>query len=42
MNEKAKSWKCTLCGYVLEEAKIPKNFVCPVCGAGPDAFEKVE
>ena len=35
-------WKCTLCGYVLEEDELPEDFVCPVCGAGADAFEKVE
>jgi glutamate synthase domain-containing protein 2 len=34
----AKSWLCTVCSYVHEGAAPPD--VCPVCGAGADAFEK--
>ncbi len=32
------SWICTVCGYVHEGNEPPE--VCPVCGAGADAFEK--
>ncbi len=36
-------WKCKLCGYVYEAEgdTLPDDFVCPICGAGPDMFEKV-
>jgi flavorubredoxin len=34
------SWKCTVCGEIIEGSEPPK--VCPVCGVGPDYFEKVE
>lgn len=37
---------CTLCGYVYDDsiesvpfAELPEDYVCPLCGAGKDAFE---
>ncbi len=35
-------WVCTLCGYEYEGDSLPEDFVCPLCGAGADAFEKQE
>lgn len=34
-------WVCTLCGYE-HEGPLPADFECPLCGAGPEDFEKVE
>ena len=41
MAEEKKTYKfvCTVCGY---EAELPEDYVCPVCGVGPDEFELVE
>lgn len=33
-------WKCTICGVVVEGETPPES--CPVCGVGPEMFEKVE
>lgn len=37
-------WKCTVCGYVYEAEgdTLPEDFVCPICGASADQFEKIE
>ena len=35
-------WKCKLCGYEYEGETVPEDYKCPICGAGPDQFEKVE
>lgn len=32
-------WRCTICGYIHEGSTPPD--VCPICGAGPEAFELV-
>ena len=34
-------WKCTVCGYIHEGPMTP-DFVCPICGVGPDKFVKCE
>ena len=34
-------WRCTVCGYEYEGDELPADYVCPVCGVGPDKFEKV-
>ncbi len=40
------TYVCTICGweYVPEDGvafeDLPDDFVCPVCGAGKEAFEK--
>ena len=40
---------CNVCGYVYDEQAegvkfddLPADWVCPVCGVGPDQFERVE
>ncbi len=35
-----KKWVCKICGYVYEGDAVPEDYVCPICGAGPDAFEE--
>ena len=35
----ATSWVCSVCGYIYEGEELPDDFVCPVCGVGPDKFE---
>jgi Rubredoxin len=46
MADEKKTYKfvCTVCGYEVEvdTPELPEDFVCPVCGVGPDMFEKVE
>ncbi len=38
-----KEYICTVCGYVHKtEGELPEDFVCPVCGAGRDAFKLKE
>ena len=43
MAEEKKTYKfvCTVCGYEVE-VDTPEDYVCPVCGVGPDQFELVE
>lgn len=45
------SWKCKICGYIYNESEIssgipftdlPDTWRCPVCGAGKDAFERID
>ncbi len=33
-----KEYVCTVCGYV-HKGELPEDFVCPICGAGRDAFK---
>lgn len=33
---------CEVCGYVYEGEPLPADFVCPICGVGPDKFRRVE
>ena len=45
--EKVKSksnvkYVCTVCGYVYEGDPLPKDYKCPICGAGPEKFKRVE
>ena len=37
-------FQCTVCGYIYEteEAELPNDFVCPVCGVGKDAFVQID
>ncbi|MGN1327733.1 MAG: rubredoxin [Clostridia bacterium] len=42
-------YRCTLCGYIYDDSQesvkfedLPDDWTCPLCGAGKDAFEKVE
>ena len=42
--KKTYKFVCTVCGYEVEvdTPELPEDFVCPVCGVGPDQFERVE
>lgn len=46
MAEEKKTYKfvCVVCGYEVEvdTSELPEDYVCPVCGVGPDQFELVE
>ena len=46
MAEEKKTYKfvCVVCGYEVEfdTPELPEDYVCPVCGVGPDQFELVE
>ncbi len=35
-----KEYICTVCGYI-HKGELPEDFVCPVCGAGREAFREV-
>lgn len=40
----ASVWTCSLCGYIYDGEipfeDLPADWVCPICGAGKDLFEK--
>lgn len=42
MAEEKKTYKfvCIVCGYEVEvdTPELPEDYVCPVCGVGPDQF----
>ncbi|MEE1045515.1 MAG: rubredoxin [Olegusella sp.] len=42
--KKTYTFRCTVCGYevTVDTPELPEDFVCPVCGVGPDMFELVE
>jgi len=33
---------CTICKYVYEGDPLPEDYICPICGASADKFERVE
>ena len=37
-------YECTICGYIYEGdlTKESDDYVCPECGVGKEAFEKIE
>ena len=35
------AWKCTICGYIVEQEELPDHYRCPICRAGKDKFVKV-
>jgi len=44
-----KKWNCTVCGYIYGEEEsgipfedLPDDWICSVCGAGKEVFEKDE
>jgi pyruvate oxidase len=44
-----RKWKCSVCGYIYDENKegvpfedLPKDWVCPQCGAPKSAFSVIE
>lgn len=42
--KKTYEFRCLVCGYEVEidTPELPEDYVCPVCGVGPDQFELVE
>lgn len=38
------AWRCMICGYVEEGYPdgLPEGYMCPICGAGRDMFERIE
>ena len=42
VNGKRVGWVCTVCGYIEWTEELPEGFECPICGLGPDVFERVE
>ena len=36
----AAKWVCKISGYVYEGDEVPKDYKCPICGAGPSFFER--
>ena len=41
VQKKIKGWRCKICGYVYEEANLPADFICPLCGHPASDFEPV-
>ena len=37
---KTQKWVCSLCGYVYEGEEMPADYKCPLCGVGPEKFNK--
>lgn len=35
-------WRCSLCGYIVEQEELPDDFKCPICGVGKEFFERIE
>lgn len=33
-------WRCQVCGHVEWVDELPEGYVCPVCGMGPEMFER--
>ncbi len=33
---------CTVCGFEYEGDSLPADYVCPICGVGPEMFEEVK
>ena len=39
--EKGKTaWVCKICGYIYYGDNLKEDFKCPICGVGPEFFEK--
>lgn len=36
------AWRCTVCGYIEYVDELPEDFECPLCGVGPEMFERIE
>lgn len=34
-------WKCSVCGFVLEQDELPEDYICPVCKQPASVFEKI-
>ena len=44
MADQTYKFVCTVCGWEVEvdTPELPEDFVCEVCGVGPEMFELVE
>lgn len=42
VSETVNAWLCTVCGYIEYADKLPEDFKCPVCGAGPERFKQIK
>ncbi len=34
-------WRCKICNYVYEGSELPSDYICPLCGHGPEDFEPI-
>lgn len=34
-------WKCSVCGFILEQDELSKDYICPVCKQPSSVFEKI-
>lgn len=41
-DNKAKGWRCKICGFVYEGEELPEDYICPLCKHGASDFEKIE
>lgn len=39
--KKIVGWRCKICKYVFEGSELPADFICPICGHGPEDFEPI-
>ena len=39
--EQKEGWRCNVCGFFIEGAELPDDYVCPLCKHGKDDFEYV-
>lgn len=39
--KKIVGWRCAICGYYYEGETLPADYVCPLCGHGPEDFQPV-
>ena len=44
MAEETYTFRCTVCGWevTVDTPELPDDFVCEVCGVGPEDFELVD
>lgn len=36
------AWQCEICGHIEYLDELPEGYECPLCGQGPEAFERIE
>lgn len=34
-------WRCTVCGFILEQEELPEDYICPICKQPASVFEKI-
>lgn len=37
-----RKFKCEICGFVYEGDELPEDYVCPICGVGPEHFTEIK